>query len=75
MGYLAVVFAALCGAVKGYAGKKSSETLRSVPDALRFGALRTAAARCSARFCGCCAAISDRLVPRPPPLLFCRAFP
>ncbi len=42
MGYLAVVFAALCGAVKGYAGKKSSETLRSVPDALRFGALRTA---------------------------------
>lgn len=42
MGYLAVAFAALCGAVKGYAGKKSSETLRSVPDALRFCALRTA---------------------------------
>ncbi len=42
MGYLFLVLATLCGSVKGYAGKKSSSALDTLPAMLYFGAWRTA---------------------------------
>ena len=41
-GYLFLVLATFCGTAKGYAGKKSSSALDSLPLKLYFGAFRTA---------------------------------
>ncbi len=41
-GYIFLLLAVLCGSTKGFAGKKSSGDLDTLPRMLRFGAVRTA---------------------------------